>query len=132
MERVSTCPGCCVVCQVNYIEIAKRARVAARDCITSARQECRRNHFTHRGIEVLAIDEHGDRIGDPLDYLEVKTISGKQLSEVVRHHAPAQYDYICIQGGIDFHENLQDALKYPDDYTPMWDEWAINSDGSHE
>ena len=112
---------------INYIELAKASKAAASECIAAIRSEYRTEHFTHRGVELLAIDEHGDRIGDPLEYLEVKELSGKRLERAIVDHAPAQYSYICVQGGIDGYDSFPAAMKYPDDYEPMVSEWAVDS-----
>ena len=113
---------------LDYLQLARAAKAAAADCIAECRRYARTGHYTHRGVEVLAIDHLGERIGDPLDYLEVKEISGKRLAAIVKHHAPAQWDSICVQGGVDGYESFQDAMKYPEDYEPMVGEWEANSD----
>ena len=112
---------------INYIGLAKASREAAAECIGAIRSQYRTGHFTQRGVEILAIDEHGERIGDPIEYLEVKELSGKRLERAIVDHAPAQYSYICVQGGLDGYDSFQDAMKYPDDYDPMVSEWAVDS-----
>lgn len=113
---------------INYIELAKAAKAAAAECIALARRADRSCHFTQRGVDVLAIDHDGERIEPVLDIIEVREISGKRLQQIVESQAPAQYHHIAVQGGIDCHESLQDALKYPDDYEPMVDCWDVDSD----
>jgi len=113
---------------INYIELAKAARAAAAECIALARRQDRQCHFTQRGVEVLAIDSDGERIGDPLDYLDVKEISGKRLQRIVEHNAPAQYHHIAVQGGLDCYESFALAMQYPDDYEPQTDCWDVDSD----
>ena len=113
--------------KIHYIQFAKAAQAAAAECIAIARQHDPKLHFVQRGVEVLAIDQEGDRIGDPLDYIDVKQISGKRLHSIVSLHAPAQFDSICVQGGLDCYESFTHAMRYPDDYEPMCDCWDVNS-----
>lgn len=112
---------------VDWIAISKAAQVAARESIASCRRAHPGAHFVQRHVEVLAIDEHDERIGDPLAYLTVKELSGKALAQVVRDHAPAQYAYITVQGGIDGFDSFQDAMAYPDDYDPGVDWWSVDT-----
>lgn len=113
----------------NYIAIAKRARAAARATIQQARAGYHQHHFTHRGVEVIALDNLGERIGDVLDYFEANSVSGAQIQRTVQRYAPAQYKDIAIQGGIDCHDTFQAFMNNPDDYTPMWSEWCVDTTG---
>lgn len=112
---------------IDYLQLSKAARAAAAECIALARRNDPQCHFTQRGVEVLAIDQDGERIGDPLDYLDVKQLSGKCLQAIITDHAPAQYHSICVQGGLDCYSSFQDAMQYPDDYEPMADTWEVNT-----
>jgi hypothetical protein len=113
---------------INYIELAKAAKAAAAECIALARRQDRSCHFTQRGVDILAIDEHGERIEPVLDIIEVREISGKRLQQIVESQAPAQYHHIAVQGGLDCYSSFQDAMQYPDDYEPMTDCWDVDSD----
>lgn len=111
----------------DWVAISKAAREAAAEAIASCRRAHPGAHFVQRQVEILAIDENHERIGDPLDYLLLKECSGKRLAQVVRDHAPAQYAYICVQGGIDAFDSFQDAMAYPDDYEPMVECWDVST-----
>lgn len=111
---------------INWRAFAEAAKEAARESIDLARRADHECHFTHRGIEVLAVDKDGERIGDPLDYLEVKDLSGKRLAAIVKHQAPGQWDSITIQGGVDCYESLDHCMKHPDDYEPMVEVWDVS------
>ncbi|MDH3412440.1 MAG: hypothetical protein OER87_07505 [Gammaproteobacteria bacterium] len=112
---------------INYIKLAKAAKAAAAECIALARRQDQQCHFTQRGVDVLAIDENGERIEPVLDIIEVKEISGKRLQRIVETQAPAQYHHICVQGGLDAHNSFQDAMQYPDEYEPGVAWWDVNS-----
>jgi hypothetical protein len=112
---------------INYIELAKAAKAAAADCIAQARRQDQGCHFTQRAVEVLAIDDRGERIEPVLDWIEVKEISGKRLQRIVEQHAPAQYHHIAVQGGLDCYSSFADAMQYPDDYEPLTDCWDVDS-----
>lgn len=118
--------------QFNYIDLAKRAREAARAAIKAARAGNRQHHFTHRGVEVIALDSNAERIGDPLDYLNANSVSGAQIRYAVERYAPAQYSHIAVQGGVDCFESFQAFMDEPDDYTPMWSEWVVDTTGAED
>ena len=111
---------------VNWVAISKAARAAAAESIASCRRAHPGAHFVHRQVEILAIDADGERIGDQLDFLLLKELSGKTLAQVVRDHAPAQYDHIVVQGGIDAYDSLRDCLEEAD-YDPMVDCWEVST-----
>lgn len=113
--------------QINYIELAKAAKAAAAECIALARRQDQSCHFTQRGVDVLAIDEHGERIEPVLDIIEVRDITGKRLKQIIEAQAPAQYHHIAVQGGLDCYSSFHDAMTYPDDYEPMTDCWDVDS-----
>jgi hypothetical protein len=112
---------------INYIELAKAAKAAAAECIALARRQDQQLHFTQRGVDILAIDEHGERIEPVLDIIEVRELSGKRLQSIIEAHAPAQYHHIAVQGGLDCYSSFADAMAYPDDYEPMTDCWDVDS-----
>lgn len=112
----------------DWVAISKAAREAAAEAIASCRRAHPGAHFTQRSVEIIAADESGERIGDPLEYLTVKELSGKRLAQVVRDHAPAQYASITVQGGIDAYDSFEDAMRYPDDYDPMVECWDVSTD----
>jgi len=111
---------------VNWIAIAKACREAAAESIASCRRHHPGAHYVHRQVEILAIDADGERIGDQLDFLLLRELSGKRLAQVVADHAPAQYDHICVQGGIDAYDSLQDFLQ-DYDYDPMVECWDVST-----
>lgn len=111
---------------VDWVSVSKAARAAAADAIAGCRRHCPSAHYVHRQVEILAIDENHERIGDQLDFLLLKELSGKRLAQVVRDHAPAQYSYICVQGGIDAYDSFQDFMD-DYDYEPMVECWEVNS-----
>lgn len=113
---------------INYIDLAKAAKAAAADCIALARRQDHNCHFVQRGVDILAIDEHGERIEPVLDIIEVREISGKRLQQIVESQAPGQYHHIAVQGGLDCFETFALAMQYPDDYEPMTDCWDVDSD----
>ena len=112
---------------VDWVMISKAARAAAAESIAACRRSHPGGHFIQRHVEVLAIDHDDERIGDPLEYLELRELSGKRLAQVVRDHAPAQYAYITVQGGIDGYSSFSEAMAYPDDYDPGCDWWEVNT-----
>lgn len=114
--------------KINYIGLAKAAKAAAAECIASARRHDQGAHYVQRGVDVIAIGDDGERIEPVLDTLEVRQLSGKRLAQVVRDHAPAQYAYICVQGGIDAYDSFDVAMRWPDDYSPQVDCWDVDSD----
>ena len=107
---------------VNWIAASEAARVAASACINGLRREHRGAHFTHREVEIVACDGDDD-IGTPIAYLTVKELSGKKLAELVNLHAPAQYQFISIEGGCDGYTSLQAMLdgEEPDIGVKWWD-----------
>jgi hypothetical protein len=113
--------------KIDYLQLAKAAQVAAAECIATARRNDPQCHHVHRGVDVLALDQDGERIGDTLDIIDVKQISGKRLREIVTNHAPAQYHSICVQGGLDCYESFAEAMRYPEDYEPLTDCWDVDS-----
>jgi len=112
---------------INYIMLAKAAKAAASECIASCRRQAASGHFTHRGVEVLAIDDQDERIEPPLDYINVKELTGKRLQQIVTTRAPAQWHSICVQGGCDGYSSFQEAMQYPDDYDPGCEWWDVDS-----
>lgn len=113
--------------KTDWVKIAKEAREAAEACINGLRREHRGAHFIHREVELIACDDQGERIGDPIAYLTVKELSGSKLAELVKLHAPAQYNYIAVQGGCDGYDSFADFMRYPDDYDPGCDWWDVLS-----
>lgn len=113
--------------KIDYLQFAKAAQVAASECIANCRRQHQSGHYTQRGVMVLAIDAEGERIGDPIEYLEVKEISGKRLRSIVNTRAPGQWDSITVQGGIDEYDSFTDAMQYPDEYNPQVEGWDVNS-----
>ena len=112
---------------IDYLQLSKAAKVAAAECIAMARRADPQCHHTQRHVEILAIDATGERIEPPLDYIDVKEISGKRLHAIITFHAPAQYHSITVQGGLDCYPSFQYAMQNPDDYEPMTDTWEVDS-----
>jgi hypothetical protein len=115
------------MCKINYIKLAQTAQLQARETINLCRRSDHHAHYTQRSVEVIAVDDQGERIGDPLGYLDVKQISGKLLASIVIASAPAQWDSITVQGGINAYNSFADFMRDPDDYYPQVDSWAVNS-----
>jgi len=112
---------------IDYLQFSKAAKAAASECIALARRNDPQCHHVQRHVEILAIDEQGERIEPPLDYIDVKEISGKRLQMIVNTQAPAQWFSICVQGGLDCHENFTQAMANPENYEPMTDTWEVDS-----
>ena len=112
----------------DWVQLAKDCRAAAAQAIMDCKRSDPNGHYTHRGVEVLSIDDKGERFDcDPLDYLEVKQISGKQLRTIAEHATPG-WTSIAIQGGVDGYDSYKNAMQYPDDYIPWVASWDIDSD----
>lgn len=121
------------------VEMAKSATAAARKCIENARRDRERfyskTHFTHRSVDVVAINADGERCGDgsPI-FLELSQLSGRALKDAaaeLRRHYDDVVE-ICVQGGIDAHESfaafMRDAREYGwGDYDPQVDEWEVSA-----
>ena len=102
-------------------ELAKLVKARAKRCIRDARMQ-NRWHFTHRGIEVVPLDSKGERAGDP-DFLDLSQVSGKALSRAVA--TLDDCEAVCIQGGLDAWDSLQDQLQ-GGDYEPGFEWWEID------
>ena len=102
-----------------------------------ARKQGKRWHFVGRGVEVIALDETGERnddLGGP-EFIEAKHLTVKGLLETVegwrkyrsagdRHHLAA----IHLAGGFDVYDSFADYMDEQKgegccDYT-IWDDWA--------
>lgn len=124
----------------------KSAAQFAQTAVKEARatiDECRNSdrfvpnvHFTHRGVEILAINADGERAGNgEARFLELKELSGKALAievAILMQYHGDEVASICIQGGIDAHESLatflEAARNYGDsDYDPLVDEWEVSA-----
>ena len=116
-------------------QIGKTAKQLAKDCIAESRKTLPQNHHTHRGVDVVAYDAKGDRVGDP-EFLEVHKITGAQLKAAFQHLMRYDADKIVgisIQGGIDTHDSFAEYMAdHRDggwsDYEPMTNEWSLDID----
>jgi len=121
------------------IELAKSAKAAAKAVIKSCRRDRNRfefkTHFTHRGVDVIAINADGERCsGDSPIFFDLNEISGRSLKDAaqthIKHHGDDVVE-ISVQGGIDAHESfavfMEDARNGGfGDYDPMVDEWECS------
>lgn len=101
--------------------LAKLVKARAKRCIEDARRQ-NRWHFTHRGVEIVPLDAAGERAGDP-DFLDLSQISGKAIASAVL--SLDAHESICIQGGLDAWDSLQEQLQ-GGDYEPGFDWWEID------
>jgi hypothetical protein len=117
----------------TYASVAKEFREKAKRVMASCKKSDRSAHFTHRGCEIIALDKKGFRHeGDYIDYLDMNEVTGKRVKEIVDHelaYAERCGDTIhgfSLDGGIDYHESFTIAMKYPDDYEPMYDTYEVD------
>jgi len=124
----------------TYASVAKEFREKGKRVMAECRKSDRRAHFKYRGCEIIVLDAKGFRHeGYDPDYLEVNETSGKAVKEIVDHFLAEEKrggvswrgkdDPICgfsLDGGIDYYESFADAMKYPDDYEPMYDTYEVD------
>lgn len=121
----------------NYTSAAKAFKTESKNMMDRNKAGDRRAYFKYRGLELIALDESGERIDsiDP-DYLEQKEVSGKEiylLVEGMKEDASRMGEVIhsfSLAGGLDYYESFSDAMRYPDDYEPWADSFDITLSGN--
>jgi hypothetical protein len=115
--------------EMNYVQIAKDIRAAAKVCINEARKQDN-DYYTHREIELVACDGTGERISDEATYLSLSEVSGATVKAAIRcviedcDTMRYTYSHIGVFGGVDAYESLSDCLKGYE-YTPMANTWDL-------
>lgn len=106
-----------------------------------ARRQGKRWHFVGRGVEIIALDETGERnddLGGP-DYIQAKELTVHYLKEHAqhwaKHYSPQPENRgghtltaIHLAGGFDVYDDFATYMQdmrdgYGSEYT-IWDDWA--------
>jgi hypothetical protein len=113
---------------MNYIQIAKDIRKAAKECITEARKRDS-DYYVHREVEVVACNDQG-RTCDDAFFILLRDVSGKALRIACESlHRDSEvfnqpYTHFGFTGGTDAYESMDDMMKGYD-YTPWADTWDL-------
>ena len=118
----------------TYVSLAKEFKRLGKEAMADARRDSRGYYFKYRGCEIIALDADGERHGlEIVEYLDVNEVSGKRIKYEVEaaleaakrygHEPPAGFG---LAGGLDAYESFEVAMKYPDDYEPMYDSYDVD------
>ena len=113
---------------MNYIQIAKDVRAAAKACIQEARKRDS-DYYVHREIEVVTCDDSG-RVCNEAFFVSLRDVSGKALRiacESVKRDSDMMgqtFTHFGFTGGTDAYESMDDMMKGYD-YTPWADTWDL-------
>ena len=111
---------------MNYVQIAKDIRAAAKSCIEDCRREDSQ-YYVHREVEILALDAAGERcgLGEPY-WLPLRDCSGKSVRAAVESVIRDEPEAVAIGfcGGTDAYESMDDMMKGYD-YTPWASTWDL-------
>jgi len=113
---------------MNYIQIAKDIKAAAKQCINDCRKQDS-DYYIHRDVEVVTCDANG-RVSDEPFYIALKDVSGKALKiacESLKRDSDMMgqpFTHFGFTGGTDAYESMDDMMKGYD-YTPWAGIWDI-------
>lgn len=113
---------------MNYIQIAKDIRAAAKACIQDARKRDS-DYYVHRDVEIITCNEDGRVCEEPF-LLAVRDVSGKALRiacESVKRDSDMMsqtFTHFGFTGGTDAYESMDDMMKGYD-YAPWTDTWDL-------
>lgn len=103
-------------------ELVKSAKALSARCIKQARVD-NSYYYKHRGVELVYLDERGERVGDAEYYDIPASLTIKQIKSDMAQANLTGISSVALQGGVDCYDSWQQSMEEYADYEPMTDVW---------
>ena len=107
-------------------QAVRDAKRAAIDTIAQNRRADRRAYFTHREVELVAVDKEGERVGDTVFLNKPASLTVKSVKTGMAELEGDEVAGFWLQGGVDEFESVAEFFaSNGDNYSPYAGEWGV-------